>query len=94
MGGFIYILTNENRSTLYIGVTNDLSRRLHEHKNEVLDGFTKTYHVHTLVYVERYEHIEEAIAREKQLKRWSRKKKDILIGRVNPTWKDLAKEWK
>jgi len=47
-----------------------------------------------LVYVERYEHIEEAIAREKQLKRWSRKKKDILIGRVNPTWKDLAKEWK
>ena len=94
MGGFIYILTNENRSTLYIGVTNNLERRLHEHKNEVLDGFTKTYHVHTLVYVERYEHIEEAIAREKQLKRWSRKKKDILIGRVNPTWKDLAKEWK
>ena len=94
MGGFIYILTNENRSTLYIGVTNDLSRRLHEHKNEVLDGFTKIYHVHTLVYVERYDHIEEAIAREKQLKRWSRKKKDILIGRVNPTWKDLAKEWK
>lgn len=93
MGGFIYILTNENRSTLYIGVTNDLSRRLHEHKKEVLDGFTKTYHVHTLVYVERYDHIEEAIAREKQLKRWSRKKKDILIGRVNPTWKDLVKEW-
>ena len=94
MGGFMYILTNENRSILYIGVTNNLERRLHEHKNEVLDGFTKTYHVHTLVYVERYEHIEEAIAREKQLKRWSRKKKDILIGRVNPTWKDLEKEWK
>ena len=94
MGGFMYILTNENRSTLYIGVTNNLERRLREHKNEVLDGFTKTYHVHTLVYVERYEHIEEAIAREKQLKRWSRKKKDILIGRVNPTWKDLEKEWK
>ena len=94
MGGFPYILTNEKRSTMYIGVTNNLERRLHEHKNEVLDGFTKTYHVHTLVYVERYEHIEEAIAREKQLKRWSRKKKDILIGRVNPTWKDLEKEWK
>ena len=94
MGGFLYILANENRSTLYIGVTNNLERRLNEHKNEVLDGFTKTYHVHTLVYVEWYEHIEEALAREKQLKRWSRKKKDILIGRVNPTWKDLEKEWK
>ena len=94
MGGFLYILANENRSTLYIGVTNNLERRLNEHKNEVLDGFTKTYHVHTLVYVERYEHIEEAIAREKQLKRWSRKKKEALITRVNPVWKDLSRGWK
>lgn len=94
MGGFIYILTNENRSTLYIGVTNNLERRLHEHKNEVLDGFTKTYHVHTLVYVERYDHIEEAIVREKQLKRWSRKKKEALITRLNPVWKDLSRDWK
>ena len=94
MGGFLYILSNNNRSTLYIGVTSDLQKRLYEHKNEVVDGFTKTYHVHALVYVERYDHIEEAIAREKQLKRWSRKKKEALITRLNPVWKDLSRGWK
>ena len=94
MGGFVYILSNENKSFGYIGVTSDVPKRLYEHKNEVIDGFTKTYHVHALVYVERYEHMEEAIAREKQLKKWSRKKKEILIGRANPTWKDLSKGWK
>ncbi len=94
MGGFLYILSNNNRSTLYIGVTSDLQKRLYEHKNEVVDGFTKTYHVHALVYVERYHSIEEAIAREKQLKKWSRKKKDALITRMNPIWKDLSRDWK
>ena len=60
----------------------------------MVDGFTKTYHVHALVYAERYEHMEEAIAREKQLKKWSRKKKETLITRLNPIWKDLSRDWK
>ena len=90
---YVYILANEYGNVLYIGVTNDLQRRYHEHLSRAVDGFTKKYHVHCLVYYEQYNHIEEAIAREKQLKKWSRKKKEWLIRRLNPHMIDLSKEW-
>ena len=78
---------------MYIGVTNDLCRRLQEHKNETINGFTKKYHVHRLVYLEEYREIYDAIAREKQLKGWTRAKKNALIASMNPTWSDLSKNW-
>ncbi len=91
--GYVYILANASRSTLYIGVTSNLPRRLYEHKNKLIDGFTKTFHIHDLMYVEVYPHIEEAIRREKQLKGWTRKKKTALISARNPLWKDISQEW-
>ncbi len=72
---YIYILTNKTNDVMYVGVTNDLKRRLYEHKNELIKGFTKKYHVHKLVYYEEYSEIIDAITREKQLKRWTRAKK-------------------
>ena len=74
---------------MYIGVTNDLNRRVFEHKNELIDGFTKKYHVHKLVYYEKYSDINKAIAREKQLKRWTREKKNELVESKNPHWESL-----
>jgi putative endonuclease len=74
---------------LYTGVTNDLIRRVYEHKNKMVDGFTKQYNVDRLVYYEIYSEICDAIAREKQIKGWSRKKKDVLINQMNPQWDDL-----
>ena len=87
---YVYILHNPQNNVLYIGVTNDLSRRLAEHKNEIADGFTKRYHVHDLVYFEEYTSPQYAIYREKQLKRWIRQKKVELIESQNPDWKDLS----
>ena len=86
---YVYFLTNYNNKVLYVGVTNDLKRRVYEHKQGLVDGFTKKYHVHKLVYYEMGEAIEGAILREKQIKAGSRKKKDELVVRFNPTWKDL-----
>lgn len=71
---------------MYIGVTNDINRRVFEHKNELIEGFTKKYHVHKLVYYEKYSDVNKAIAREKQLKRWTRKKKNELVESKNPEW--------
>ncbi len=89
--GYVYILTNSNKTTLYIGVTNNLLRRLYEHVKTPKPGsFTYRYNLFHLVYAEVQPSIIEAIAREKQLKRWSRKKKDALITNANPEWKDLA----
>lgn len=88
--GFVYILTNYEKTVLYIGVTSNLERRISEHKTHVIEGFTDKYNVTNLVYVETYETIEEAIAREKQLKRWSRSKKVTLIESLNPTWNELS----
>ena len=85
---YVYILTNKTNSVMYIGVTNDLCRRLQEHKNETIDCFTKKYHVHKLVYLEEYREIYDAIAREKQLKGWTRAKKNMLIEVKNPNWID------
>lgn len=87
---YIYILTNITNRVLYIGVTNDIKRRLYEHKNELIDGFTKKYHVHKLVYFEETSDVYSALIREKQLKGITRKKKEELINNVNPEWKDLS----
>ena len=87
---YVYILTNENGHVMYIGVTNNLQRRLYEHRNGVFEGFTKQYNVHKLVYYEMTEDVRSALAREKQLKKWSRKKKDALVETMNPEWKELA----
>jgi putative endonuclease len=86
---YIYLLTNKGLNVLYTGVTNDLIRRVYEHKNKMVDGFTKQYNVDRLVYYEIYSEICDAIAREKQIKGWSRKKKDVLINQMNPQWDDL-----
>ena len=89
---YIYILTNWNDKVMYIGVTNNLKRRVYEHKNEVIDGFTKKYHVHKLVYYETTTDVKAALEREKQLKGWKREKKDSLVTDMNPNWKDLYDE--
>ena len=89
---YVYILTNKRGNVLYTGVTNDLSRRIYEHKHGSIDGFTKKYNVIKLVYFETCEYAVDAIAREKQVKGWSRKKKDELITAFNPVWKDLYRD--
>lgn len=90
---YVYILQSSSRRALYIGVTNNLRRRVLEHKMHLLEGFTNDYNVVRLVYWERFERVQSAIAREKQLKNWRRDKKLWLIGRFNPGWKDLAADW-
>ena len=85
---YVYILTNKVNSVLYIGVTNDLKRRVYEHKQEQIDGFTKKYHITKLVYFENFSDPYTAISREKQLKRWTRVKKNALIETKNPDWND------
>ena len=87
---YVYILTNKSNKVMYIGITNDLERRLYEHKNEQIEGFTKKYHVHKLVYFEEYSEINDAISREKQLKRWVRSKKNWLVETKNPNWDDWS----
>ena len=87
---FVYILTNWNHKVMYIGVTNDLHKRMYQHTNKLIDGFTKKYNVNKLVYYEATEDIRSAIAREKQLKGWIRKKKNNLVTATNPEWKDLG----
>lgn len=87
---YVYILSN-NSKTLYIGVTNNLDRRIYEHKNKLIDGFTKKYNLTKLVYYETTSNIEGAIYREKQLKGWSRIKKIALIEEKNPFFEDLYK---
>jgi len=86
---FVYIVSNYQRGVLYVGVTNDLIRRVYEHKQGDIDGFTKKYHVDRLVYFEMYNNIDNAISREKQMKKWYRKWKIELIEKANPEWNDL-----
>ena len=86
---YIYILSNWTNKVIYIGVTNNLSRRLYEHKNKLIDGFTKRYNLDKLVYYELFFNINEAINREKELKKWRREKKNKLIESLNPEWRDL-----
>ena len=90
---YIYILTNKTNEVMYIGTTGNLNRRLYEHKNELIEGFTKRYKTHKLVYYEIFNDPMDAIKREKQLKRWVRNKKNALVETMNPNWKDLFEGW-
>ena len=89
---FVYILANNRNGTLYVGVTSDLVKRIWEHKNDVVEGFTKRYGVHSLVWYEEHDSIENAIQREKNIKRWYRDWKLELIEQFNPTWRDLYED--
>ncbi len=89
MNSYIYITSNVKNTTIYIGVTSDLVKRIYQHKSGAVDGFTKKYKVDKLVYYEIFDDIRDAIEREKQLKGWSRKKKNKLIEKQNPEWRDL-----
>ena len=90
---YVYILTNWNHHVMYIGVTNNLERRLYEHKNELVAGFSRKYHTHSLVYFETTPDVRAALEREKQLKKWSREKKNQLVEAENPPWEDLSSRW-
>ena len=89
---YVYVMTNKSR-TLYTGITNNLERRVYEHKNKLIEGFTKKYNITKLVYYEISNDVEAAITREKQIKGWLRRKKIALIESVNPQWKDLSEGW-
>ena len=86
---YVYILTNKSNSVMYIGVTNDIARRIYEHRNHMVAGFTDKYHVTKLVYAETASDVRDAIQREKQLKGWTRAKKNALVESANPSWRDL-----
>ena len=86
---YVYILASKKNGTLYLGVTNDLAKRVYEHKNNLVDGFTKKYSVHCLVYFEVCEDVRVAIQREKNIKKWRRRWKIELIEKNNPDWRDL-----
>lgn len=87
---YVYILASAKNGTLYVGVTNNLNRRLYEHQNNLIEGFTEKYHVHKVVYFIGTPDVESAIRHEKQLKRWNRKWKIELIEKGNPGWEDLS----
>jgi len=89
---YVYIMTNKSK-TLYTGATNNLIRRVFEHKNKLIPGFTSKYNITKLVYYEEFNEIKDAISREKQIKGWIRRKKIELIERMNPEWEDLSKDW-
>lgn len=90
---YVYILASKRNGTLYIGFTNDIERRVLEHKQKVVDGFTAKYDVSKLVYFEEFELVDDAKTREKQMKKWKRQWKLKLIETDNPQWKDLSLEW-
>ena len=87
---YVYMLTNWNNKVLYTGITNNLERRLYEHKNKLVEGFTTKYNVNKLVYYDYTSDVSSAIAREKEIKGWTRQKKNELIESVNPEWEDLS----
>ncbi|MBE6975207.1 MAG: GIY-YIG nuclease family protein [Ruminococcaceae bacterium] len=89
----MYYVYNWSDSVLYIGVTSNLPRRLYEHRSHLVDGFSKKYNTHKLVYYEITNDVYSAISREKQLKKWSRIKKNDLIQKLNPQWVDLSEQW-
>ena len=93
MNYYVYILTNKSDHVMYIGVTNNLERRVYEHKQKLIEGFTKRYHVNKLVYFETTTDVRSAIEREKQLKGWCRARKNELVETLNPEWLDLSEEW-
>ncbi len=86
---YIYLLTNNHNTVLYTGVTNNVTKRVFEHRQKLIDGFTKQYNLNKLIYYEQYQDIRDAIKREKQIKGWTRKKKNSLVAEKNGAWKDL-----
>jgi predicted GIY-YIG superfamily endonuclease len=90
---FVYLLTNKSKTVLYTGVTNSLERRIWQHKNHVFPGFSAKYNCDRVVHIENFGEIDQAIAREKQIKGWARRKKNALVTRWNPEWRDLSEEW-
>jgi len=90
---YVYLVTNKNDKVMYVGVTNILERRVYEHKMKMLPGFTEKYNVNKLVYFEETPDVCAAIAREKEIKKWRREKKNNLVVAVNPEWKDLSDGW-
>jgi putative endonuclease len=89
---YVYILSSKSR-VLYTGITDNIRRRTWEHKNDINPGFTRDYKVHRLVYYETFQYVNNAIAREKSIKGWLRRKKIALIAAENPTWEDLSEDW-
>ena len=87
---YVYIITNEKHTVLYTGITNNLNRRIYEHKNKLIDGFSKRYNLHVLVYLEETSDVYSAISREKYIKNLLRRKKEDLINSLNPEWNDLS----
>ena len=90
---FVYLLTNWNHKVMYVGVTNNLERRVFEHKAKLVEGFTSKYNVNRLVYYEETTDVRAAIAREKEIKKWRREKKNALVVQGNPRWKDLSEDF-
>jgi putative endonuclease len=89
---YVYIITNKS-GTLYTGVTNNIEKRIYEHKNKMVEGFTKKYNINRLLYFETFSDVYSAIAREKTIKGWLRKKKIELVKKTNPSWTDLSQDW-
>jgi putative endonuclease len=90
---YVDLLTNWNNKVMYVGVTNNLERRLYEHKNKLVKGFTGKYNISKLVYYEDTPDVHVALAREKEIKKWRREKKDNLVHALNPAWNDLSEDW-
>lgn len=90
---YIYLLTNWNNKVMYVGITNNLIRRIYEHKSKLVRGFTKKYNVNKLVFYEETRDVIAALTREKEIKKWRREKENQLVNRINPAWKDLSMEW-
>jgi len=89
----VYILTNWNKKVMYIGVTNNLARRIYEHKHTIIKGFTEKYNANKLVYFEQMHDISAALEREKQIKKWRHEENDSLVVAANPEWNDLSEGW-
>ncbi len=87
---FIYLLVNANNKVIYVGMTNNLERRIFEHKNSLIEGFTAKYNINKLVYFEETKDVTTAISREKEIKKWRREKKNALVEQTNPAWSDLS----
>ena len=90
---FVYILTNWNNKVMYVGITNDLERRIYEHKEKLVKGFTEKYKVNKLVYYEQTSDVIAALSREKEIKKWRREKKNRLVVSNNPSWRDLSQDF-
>ena len=90
---YVYLLTNWNNKVMYVGLTNNLERRVYEHKHKLVKGFTQKYNVNKLVYFEEAGDINVALAGEKEIKKWRREKKNDLVDGMNPEWDDLSREW-